>query len=248
MRFSFLSALCVIASMIFLSGCAATNWAARDYGKICGAFVATGPAYGDTTQIYVQGELNIYQGGLPPQSHWLRSSEFMTRNLKHYAPEELGTPWRPSKEEPPPLETRPAYMSIKLQKAQTLSTMPAWTLLVDKEIHEGSLPPAAFEYPKITPATRPEKTPYKDVFMASGQDIGTTGWWYLYVKNQNDVNDPFIVWLTGETKQYPRSTTSKIPYPVVVTGAVAVDILATPLYVAKDLGILLLLLLWAISP
>ena len=106
------------------------------------------------------------------------------------------------------------------------------------------MPQAAFKYPKVTRTPRDKKRPYKDVFIASGEDIGTTGWWYLYVKNPNNTDDPHLIWLTGQGIQYPRtSTADKILYPVIFTGAVAVDIVTVPLYIANVILLIPILLI-----
>ena len=122
----------------------------------------------------------------------------------------------------------PAYIVIELQEGQIIS----------KEIHKGNMPPVAFEYPRIW------MPPYdKASFIASGQDVGYADVteWYLYVKNPNDINNPHWVDLTRERIQYPRSDSSEIFYPVVLTGAVVSDVIAAPVYVVFVLGVYLLI-------
>ena len=122
----------------------------------------------------------------------------------------------------------PAYLAIALNEGQILS----------KEINEGDMPPAAFDYPTIG-------TPYrydKAWFIESGRDIGNAGGWSLYIKNPNDPDTPTLIFLNQEHRQYPRSTSAKVFYPVVLTGAVVADIIATPVYVIRALGAALVVL------
>ena len=223
------------AGTVLSSGCV-TNMASN-YGVKYGAFNATGPVHGDASQIYVRGKLDIYPGRFPPQSHWLRSPEMMTADLKHWQPEERGIPWRPRTAEPSPVESRPAYMLIKFGDGQIAS----------QTIHECDMPPVVFEYPKITLSPRPENGRYKDVFTESGRDAGTTGLWYLYVKNPHDADEPVLVWLTGQGTQYPRTGFAKIIYPLLYTGAVVADVVLIPVYVVSTLGVVLVVLVVGVA-
>ena len=57
-------------SAICLSGCA-TGWAVHDYEMVSKYSRFTGPAYGDTTKLYVQGKQEVYRGiNVRHMSHW----------------------------------------------------------------------------------------------------------------------------------------------------------------------------------
>ena len=112
-----------------------------------------------------------------------------------------------------------------------------------QELHEGKMPPAAYEYPEIKLSPRPANASYKDIFIASEDDIGTTDWLYLYIKNPSDTNKPTLVWLSGESKEYPRSAEDQTLFYVMLPGAVVVDVVTSPLYVVYALGLTLLLVL-----
>ena len=186
--------------MMLTSGCV-TNLASH-YGKKVGYFVPTGPAHGDTTQIYVQGKLDIYTAMV-----WYES----------------GT-WGRS-----PLESRPAHMRITLRPAWNLASQEIH--LVSREVHEGELPKTAFEYPEIKLSTPPKNKSYEKIFIESGQDIGTSDWKCLYVKKENNPQKPTAISLTGATKEYPRSKKDDVIHNFILFPcAVIVDAAASPVY------------------
>ena len=125
----------------------------------------------------------------------------------------------------PPRKSLPAYLFAEFRDGQ----------IINKEIREGFFPALAFDFPEIAPILLPEgmsADEIKEFFVESGRETGVVlgAWWSLYVKNSNDIGTPHVIWFMNDKKQYFRTTWGKITYPIVLTGAVAVDVIASPVY------------------
>jgi len=115
--------------------------------------------------------------------------------------------------------SRAAYLDIELDSGVTVS----------KNLHDGNIPPVAFEYPEITLIDNPDNKPHKTAFIESGLEMGAVSLCCFYITNPNDANAPYEIPF-GDMEKYPRSTTGKILYPFVYAGAVVVDIICAPAY------------------
>ena len=108
---------------------------------------------------------------------------------------------------------RPAYMHMTIYKGEEPG----------KTIHEGALPPAAFEYPQIPQIPYSEFKTRAEVFAESGEEIASVGdWTYLFIQNPDNAANPAQIWM-GAMKPNPLPLWAKITYPFVIVGAVAAD-------------------------
>ena len=185
--------LFLIAGMVWTSGCA-SSWVMTDYGRKSETFRGTGPAYGDTTKVYVQGRLNTFY---------------------HI------TPWSDKE--------RPAYMVVELGEKEIKTS--------NKPI-KGNIPSDALEYPEIKFLDRdsfPRDTPLETIFIESGQDVGYFRYNVVFIKNPNDINNPYRANISYWREYYPVS--SIVSFPFVLVGALAVDVVTLPFQI---IGILVL--------
>jgi len=198
-------ALLLSATMMCLQGCVLTVLTISDYGRATEKFTSPeGPAYGDTTRIYIQGEKEVDPNLLFQRIHQL-----------------------------------PAYITLDIKDGK----------IVSKEVIDGQLPSAVFEYPKIKPLflnprnVMNKYSTWDNVFLESGYEMAFVPVVYMknsdrpvlsdcliYIKNPNDPNKPYElrIWNYDEL---PRSTSTQIALPFVCVGAVAADTVLLPVYV-----------------
>jgi len=189
------------AAMIGLQGCAVTSWTTDNYGKADERFSSpAGPAYGNTTRIYVQGEKEVDPNLL---FQW-------TRRLPAYIIVDVKDGEIISK------EVMNGYLPpVAFEHPEILT----WDKIYLEVV--GHPPPLAFreiEFDYFSTWNR--------IFLESGRDMAFTPN-AIYIQNPDNPHNPYKIWVTSYDKG-SRSTSSKIAFPFVYAGAMATDIVLLP--------------------
>jgi len=202
---TFAKLLLFSAAMMGLQGCVLTVLTISDYGRATETFTSpTGPAYGDTTRIYIQGEKEVDPNLLFQRVHHLPAYIVLDVQDGKIVSQKMFKGQLPSAAYEYP-EVKPLFPDPR----NVVDHWKTWDNVFLESGYEMAFVPVVY----MKNSDRPV---FNDCF--------------VFIKNPNDPNKPYElrIW---KYDTLPRSPSSQVALPFVCVGAFTADTVLLPVYV-----------------